>query len=67
MVRSDKMEVESIELKNIFGQVLISINPEKETHDEKVSLDISSFPSGFYIVQVNGTGMKSTEKLLIVH
>jgi len=67
VVRSDRMDVESIELKNVFGQVLISINAEKETHREKVLVDISSFPSGLYIVQVNGTAIKSTGKLLIVH
>lgn len=50
-ISSDNSPVESITLFNLQGQVLIS---KKVAAQSQVSLDLSTFNPGMYIIQVNG-------------
>ena len=61
-VRSEKSEVKSIEIFNVFGELVYSIN-----HPFTQSLiDLSQAPNGVYLCKVRGDNFRKTKKVVVL-
>jgi len=60
-IQSDLMKY-SITVQNIAGQILF-----KEDDPKNRSVDVSNFPSGIYIIQINSNMININKKLIIDH
>ncbi|MBL1279358.1 MAG: T9SS type A sorting domain-containing protein [Fluviicola sp.] len=61
-VATDNYSYEKISVLNAMGQVIYT-----ENFTQNFQFDLSSFPSGYYILQLEGNGIVARNKILIQH
>jgi hypothetical protein len=64
IIMSDGVSIEKIEIYNMLGEKIYSLQSEIVNHKSEIEVDVSAMPQGIYFVQLSGSNSRWTGRFV---